>query len=82
MPEDGSVALPTTNVDDYTSAVAVANCNVKASILHDVPVLGNKNPSTWLVMLLNHLPASLTYRYKTVPVFDFGYSPYATLHRG
>ena len=26
--------------------------------------------------------ASLTYRYKTVPVFDFGYSPYATLHRG
>ena len=47
MPEDGSVALPTTNVDDYTSAVAVANCNVKASILHDVPVLGNKNPSTW-----------------------------------
>ena len=47
MPEDGSVALPTTNVDDYTSAVAVANCNVKASKLHDVPVLGNKNPSTW-----------------------------------
>ena len=47
MPEDGSVALPTTNVDDYTSAVAVANCNVKASQLHDVPVLGNKNPSTW-----------------------------------
>ena len=47
MPEDGSVALPTTNVDDYTSAVAVANCNVKASKVHDVPVLGNKNPSTW-----------------------------------
>ncbi len=47
MPEDGSVALPSTNVDDYTSAVAVANCNVKASITHDVPVLGNKNPSTW-----------------------------------
>ena len=47
MPEDGSVALPTTNVDDYTSAVAVANCNIKASKVHDVPVLGNKNPSTW-----------------------------------
>lgn len=47
MPEDGSVALPTTNVDDYTSAVAVANCNVEASKVHDVSVLGNKNPSTW-----------------------------------
>ena len=47
MPEDGSVALPTTNVDDYTSAVAVANCNVKASIVHDVSVLGNKDPTTW-----------------------------------
>lgn len=47
MPEDGSVALPSVNEDDYTSAVAVANCNVKASILHDVPVLGNKNPTTW-----------------------------------
>ena len=39
MPEDGSVALPTTNVDDYTSAVAVANCNLEASKVHDVPVL-------------------------------------------
>ena len=47
MPEDGSVALPSINPDDYTSAVAVANCNVKASLLHDVPVLGNKNPTTW-----------------------------------
>ena len=47
MPEDGSVALPSVNEDDYTSAVAVANCNIKASILHDVPVLGNKNPTTW-----------------------------------
>ena len=45
MPEDGSVALPSVKEDDYTSAVAVANCNVKASIVHDVPVLGNKNPS-------------------------------------
>ncbi|MGI6017745.1 MAG: SpaA isopeptide-forming pilin-related protein [Marvinbryantia sp.] len=47
MPEDGSVALPSINEDDYTSAVAVANCNVAASLIHDVPVLGNKNPSTW-----------------------------------
>ena len=47
MPEDGSVALPSVKEDDYTSAVAVANCNVKASIVHDVPVLGNKNPSKW-----------------------------------
>ena len=47
MPEDGSVALPSVNEDDYTSAVAVANCNIKANILHDVPVLGNKNPTTW-----------------------------------
>lgn len=47
MPEDGSVALPSINPEDYTSAVAVANCNVKASLLHDVPVLGNKNPTTW-----------------------------------
>lgn len=47
MPEDGSVALPSVNEDDYTSAVAVANCNVSASLLHDVPVLGNKNPTLW-----------------------------------
>ena len=47
MPEDGSVALPSVKADDYTSAVAVANCNVKASIVHDVSVLGNKDPTTW-----------------------------------
>ena len=47
MPEDGSVALPSVKADDYTSAVAVANCNVKASSTHDVPVLGNKDPTTW-----------------------------------
>ncbi|WP_461809886.1 Cna B-type domain-containing protein [Faecalimonas sp.] len=47
MPEDGSVALPSVNADDYTSAVAVANCNVQASRLHDAPVLGNKAPTTW-----------------------------------
>lgn len=47
MPEDGSIALPSVNEDDYTSAVAVANCNVKASRVKDVPVLGNKNPTTW-----------------------------------
>lgn len=47
MPEDGSIALPSINEDDYTSAVAVANCNVSASLLHGVPVLGNKNPTTW-----------------------------------
>ena len=29
MPEDGSVALPSVIADEYTSAVAVANCNVK-----------------------------------------------------
>lgn len=47
MPEDGSIPLPSVNEQDYTSAVAVANCNVKASRVKDVPVLGNKNPSTW-----------------------------------
>ena len=47
MPEDGSVALPSVREDDYTSAVAVANCNVNASRVHDVPVLGNKNPTKW-----------------------------------
>ena len=31
----------------YKCGFAVANGNVKASIVHDVPVLGNKNPSTW-----------------------------------
>ena len=47
MPEDGSIPLPSVNEQDYTSAVAVANCNRKASRVKDVPVLGNKNPSSW-----------------------------------
>ena len=47
MPEDGSVKLPSVRPDDYTSAVAVANCNIQASKIKDVPVLGNKNPTTW-----------------------------------
>ena len=42
MPEDGSIPLPSVNEQDYTSAVAVANCNRKASRVKDVPVLGNK----------------------------------------
>ena len=47
MPEDGSVELPSVREDDYTSSVAVSNCNVNASRVHDVPVLGNKNPTKW-----------------------------------
>lgn len=47
MPEDGSISLPSVKPEDYTSAVAVATCNESASLLHDVPVLGNKNPTLW-----------------------------------
>ena len=55
MPEDSSIALPSVNEDDFTSAVAVANCNVSATRLDDnVQIVGNKNPGTWEAYVNGH----------------------------
>ena len=55
MPEDSSIALPSVNENDFTSAVSVANCNVAATRLDDnVQIVGNKNPGSWDAYVNGH----------------------------
>lgn len=55
MPEDSSIELPSVDEEDFTSAVAVANCNVAATRLDDnVQIVGNKNPGNWETYVNGH----------------------------